>query len=292
MLWVVVGLIIVFTTHPCLISFLLSFLFFFLCLQGSRSRLISAPKFSNISEHSEDEDASPLILKSNQNRFDEPLIESVRKKTEQRPKRKTFEIVDSDDDDDDDAVVLRPRRSLDTGEHQQRPSLSRSNPAASPPGSSEFKLIRTVEGRPGLSRSTQGISPAATSASEDGVRSVESRPAVSRASNNMMVKRDIEDFDHSRDEEQQRPGLSKSKRPMSGKRPSLSRTDNRDKETNSPRASGPARSNMPVGSEEDSDDDDVVVTGKKTKTAGGSGGAGDRPSLTRRSPASTGKNWL
>ena len=344
-----------------------------LSLQGSRPRLFAVPRFSNISEHSEDEDANPTQSRSTQNTFGGLLNESARKENEQRPKKKTgFEIVDSDDDEEDDAVVSRPRRSLDTGMSQQRPSLSRLTRAISPPGSSEDR-VRTVEGRPGLSRSSRGISPPAASSSEDRdrtvegrpglsrssrgisppavssnedrdrlvegrpglsrssrgisppaasssedrdravegrpglsrssrgisppaassgeerVRTIEGRPGLSRASGNLAVNRDLEDSESGREETPQRPGLMRSKRPMSGQRPSLSRRGSRDKQAESPRAAG--RSSMPADSEEDSDEDDVIVTGKKTKTTGGDGRAGGRPSLTRKTPASTRKNF-
>ena len=261
---------------------------FLLSLQGSRTRLIAAPRFSNISEQSEDEDVSPSRTASNHNRFDGLLRESVHKASEQEPKKKNFEIVDSDDDDDE-AVVAHPRRSLDTGMSQQRPSLSRSTRAISPPGTSEDK-VRTVEGRPGLSRSSRGISPPAASSGEDRVRTIDGRPGLSRASGNLAVNRDLEDSESRREENLQRPGLSRSKRPMSGERPGLNRSSGRVKETESPRASASGRSSVTAGSEQDSDEDDVILTGKKTKSGGGEARAGGRPSLSRRSPASTRKN--
>ena len=292
--------------------------------------MISAPKFSNISEHSEDENSGPARSKSNQNWSGGLVNESTHKKPEQRSK-KTFEIVDSDDDDDDDdAVVSRPRRSLDTGMAQQRPSLSRSDRAASPSGTSEDK-IRTKEGRSVSPSSIRGISPPApaTRASEERVRTVDGRPGLSRASGNLAVNRDIEDSESGREENLQRPGLARSKRPMSGQRrasgnlavnrdiedsesgreeslqrpglarskrpmsgqrPGLNRSGSRDKETGNPIASGSGWHSVPADSEEDSDEDGVVVSGRKTKTAGGDGRAGARPSLSRRSPASTRKN--
>ena len=253
--------------------------------------MISAPKFSNISEHSEDENSGPARSKSNQNWSGGLVNESTHKKPEQRSK-KTFEIVDSDDDDDDDdAVVSRPRRSLDTGMAQQRPSLSRSDRAASPSGTSEDK-IRTKEGRSVSPSSIRGISPPAPAnrASEERVRTVDGRPGLSRASGNLAVNCDIEDSESGREENLQRPGLARSKRPMSGQRPGLNRSGSRDKETGNPIASGSGWHSVPADSEEDSDEDGVVVSARKTKTAGGDGRAGARPSLTRRSPASTRKN--
>ena len=226
--------------------------------------MITAPQFSNISEHSDEDDAlvtSPPRSRSIQKRSGGLLNESTPKETEQRPKKKTFEIVDSDDDDDDDdddAIVSR-RRSLDTGMSRQRPSLSRSSQARSPPAPSprESSRVTTVESRPGLSRSTGKVA----------------------------VNRDLAD---SEDEDLQRPGLARSKRPLSGQRPSLNRSG--DRETENSRASSLRRSSLPVGSEEESDEDDVIVTGKKTRSTGGDKKAA-RPSLTRKSPASTRKNF-
>lgn len=243
---------------------------FCVSLQGPRRSLITAPRFSNISEHSEEDEAqvrSPPRSRSLQKRSGGLLNESVPRETEQRPKKKPFEIVDSDDDDDDDAIVSRPRRSLDTGMNQQRPSLSRSNRPLSPSLSSprEESRITTVESRPGLSRST----------------------------GQLAINRDLGDSESSRDDNLQRPGLSRSKRPLSGQRPSLNRNSgsggDREKETDS-RASSSRRSSIPVGSEEDSEDD-VVVTGKKVTTSGIDKKAG-RPSLTRRSPAKTPRKYL
>ena len=257
--------------------------------------MISAPRFSNISEHGEDEYFNSAKSKSNQSRSGGQVNESAYKKPEQRPKKKTYEIVDSDDDDDDDddgAVVSRPRRSLDTGMNQERPSLSRSTRAVGPPGASEDK-IRSMEGRSVSPSSFRGIrSPLApaTSASGERVRTVDGRPGLSRASGNLAVNRDVEDSESGREDNIQRPGLARSKRPMSGKRPGLNRSGSRDKESESPRASSSGRYSVPADSEEDSDEDGEVVSGRKTKPAGGGGRAGARPSLTRRSPASTRKN--
>ena len=239
---------------------------FCVSLPGSRRSLITAPRFSNISEHSEEEEAqvtSPPRSRSLQKRSGGLLNESVPKETEQRPKKKPFEIVDSDDDDDEDeAIVSRPRRSLDTGMHQQRPSLSRSSRPLSPSSSSsrrEDSRVTTVEGRPGLSRSKGQLA-----ANRD--------PGYSEAST---------------DDNVQRSGLSRSKRPLSGQRPGLNRSGSaadKDKETVS-RASSSRRSTMPAGSEEDSEDD-VIVTGKKKATTGSDKKTG-RPGLTRRSPGNT-----
>ncbi|XP_073238522.1 uncharacterized protein [Porites lutea] len=291
-------------------------------LSGSR-RVISAPRFSNISEHSEDEDS-----RLNENRYGRTRNESAHDVTEQQRKKKGFEIVDSDDDDDD-AVVTGPRRSLDTGLNRQRPSLSRSNrditlsgpskengPGLSrssrginPPLTSEDNF-KTVESRPGLSRSSRGISPPPTNedsvktaesrpgltrssrgisrpaSSDDRTRTFESRPGLSRASGHLSVNRDFEDSEKEQEENASRPGLSSSKRPLSGKKTSLTRSGSRDKDKDSPRASASGRSRMITGSEEDSGEDDVIMTGKKTKNVSGDGKKGGRPSLTRRSSPS------
>ena len=293
---------------------------------GSR-RVISAPRFSNISEHSEDEDS-----RLNENQYGRTRNESAHNVTEQQRKKKGFEIVDSDDDDDD-AVVTGPRRSLDTGLNQQRPSLSRSNRditlsgpskengpglsrssrGISPPLTSEDNF-KTVESRPGLSRSSRGIRPPPTNedsvrtaesrpgmtrssreisrpaSSDDRTRTFESRPGLSRASGHLSVNRDFEDSEKEQEENPSRPGLSSSKRPLSGRRPSLTRSGSRDKDKDSPRASASGRSRMITGSEEDSGEDDVIMTGKKTKNVGGDGKKGGRPSLTRRSPPSACKH--
>lgn len=266
---------------------------------GSR-RVISAPRFSNISEHSEDEDS-----RLNENQYGRTRNESAHKVTEQQRKKKGFEIVDSNDDDDDDAVVTGPRRSLDTGLNQQRPSLSRSNRditlsgpskenrpelsrssrGISPPLTNEDS-VKTAESRPGLTRSSRGISRPATS--DDRTRTFESRPGLSRASGHLSVNR--EDSEKEQEENPSRPGLSSSKRPLSGKRPSLTRSGSRDKEKDSPRASASGRSRMITGSEEDSGEDDVIMTGKKTKNVSGDGKKGGRPSLTRRSSPSACKD--
>ncbi|XP_073238521.1 uncharacterized protein [Porites lutea] len=290
--------------------------------EGSR-RVISAPRFSNISEHSEDEDS-----RLNENRYGRTRNESAHDVTEQQRKKKGFEIVDSDDDDDD-AVVTGPRRSLDTGLNRQRPSLSRSNrditlsgpskengPGLSrssrginPPLTSEDNF-KTVESRPGLSRSSRGISPPPTNedsvktaesrpgltrssrgisrpaSSDDRTRTFESRPGLSRASGHLSVNRDFEDSEKEQEENASRPGLSSSKRPLSGKKTSLTRSGSRDKDKDSPRASASGRSRMITGSEEDSGEDDVIMTGKKTKNVSGDGKKGGRPSLTRRSSPS------
>lgn len=290
--------------------------------EGSR-RVISAPRFSNISEHSEDEDS-----RLNESQYGRTRNESAHNVTEQQRKIKGFEIVDSDDDDDD-AVVTGPRRSLDTGLNQQRPSLSRSNRditlsgpskengpglsrssrGISPPLTSEDNF-KTVESRPGLSRSSRGIRPPPTNedsvrtaesrpgltrssreisrpaSSDDRTRTFESRPGLSRASGHLSVNRDFEDSEKEQEENPSRPGLSSSKRPLSGKRPSLTRSGSRDKDKDSLRASASGRSRMITGSEEDSGEDDVIMTGKKTKNVGGDGKKGGRPSLTRRSPPS------
>ena len=106
--------------------------------------MISAPRFSNISEQSEDEDIR--MHKSSRSRLDESPHESARRETQQRPKTKTFKVVESDDDDD---VVMPSRRTLDTGVSQKRPSLSSSTRGVNPPSRSEDKA------RPALSRSSQ-----------------------------------------------------------------------------------------------------------------------------------------
>ena len=213
-------------------------------LEGPRRSLITAPRFANISENSEEDDAvvtSPSRPRSIQKRSGGLLNDSSPRETEHKPKKKTFEIVDSDDDDDDDdddAIVSRPRRSLDTGLSQKRPSLTRSSRAASPSASSPREVLES-----------------------------------------------------SKDEAPQRPGLSRSKRPLSAKRPSLDGNGGSDNgERKNSRASSSRKSSLPVGSDEDSDDGDVVVTGKKTKVAGGDKKPA-RPSLTRKSPTST-RKWI
>ena len=202
--------------------------------------MITAPRFANISENSEEDDAvvtSPSRPRSIQKRSGGLLNDSSPRETEQKPKKKTFEIVDSDDDDDDDdATISRPRRSLDTGLSQKRPSLTRSSRAASPSASSPREVLES-----------------------------------------------------SKDEAPQRPGLSRSKRPLSAKRPSLDGSGGSDNgERKNSRASSSRKSSLPAGSDEHSDDDDVVVTGRKTKVTGGDKKPA-RPSLTRKSPASTRK---
>jgi len=235
-------------------------------IEGPRRSLITAPRFSNISEQSEEEDArvtspkrSGLLQKRSAG------LVNV-KETEERPKKKAFEIVDSDDDDDnddDDAIVSRSRRTLDTGVSQQRPSLSRSSRALSPPSTS--------------------------SREESRVAAVESRPGLSRTTGHLTSNRDLGHPESSKDENLQRPGLSRSKRPLSGKKSGLNRSSggvgssNKEKEKLSSK-----RTSLAADSEEDSEDD-VIVTGKK-KTATGDEKKAVRPSLTRKSPASTRKN--
>ena len=239
-------------------------------LEGPRRSLITAPRFSNISEQSEEEDARVAIPKrsgSLQKRFGGELNVSAPKETGERPKKKTFEIVDSDDDDDDDdAIVSRPRRSLDTGVSQQRPSLSRSSRALSPPSYSpkEDSLVPAAKSRPGFSRTT----------------------------GHLATNQDLGDSESSKDENLQRPGLSRSKRSLSGKRPGLNQgsggVGGGNKEKENSRTSSSRRTSLTAGSEEDSEGD-VIVTGKKTKAANDEKKAA-RPSLTRKSLTSTRKN--
>ncbi|XP_068711835.1 uncharacterized protein [Montipora foliosa] len=321
-------------------------------LSGARPRLISPPRFSNIPERSEDEEASFQRSKSNQSLFDEFPTVSAGNEAEQRAKRKTFEIVDSDDDDDN-VVVLPSRRTLDTGIRKQRPSLSSSTRAASSLGEIDDEV------RPGLSRSTYGIgstnreneqrlktrnveigdsddddddddavvlpsrrvrdtgvsqprlslstSTLATSSpsrSEDKVRpglsrpvhetssaegevlSMKNRPGLSRATGKLAARGNIENSELDIGKGVQKPGLSKSKRPMSARRPNGDRNDGPSDE-GSKGVTGWRQSDAPARSEDDSDDENVVVTGRKTKTASGGGKTRARPSLARKSPAFT-----
>ncbi|XP_068711834.1 uncharacterized protein [Montipora foliosa] len=320
--------------------------------EGARPRLISPPRFSNIPERSEDEEASFQRSKSNQSLFDEFPTVSAGNEAEQRAKRKTFEIVDSDDDDDN-VVVLPSRRTLDTGIRKQRPSLSSSTRAASSLGEIDDEV------RPGLSRSTYGIgstnreneqrlktrnveigdsddddddddavvlpsrrvrdtgvsqprlslstSTLATSSpsrSEDKVRpglsrpvhetssaegevlSMKNRPGLSRATGKLAARGNIENSELDIGKGVQKPGLSKSKRPMSARRPNGDRNDGPSDE-GSKGVTGWRQSDAPARSEDDSDDENVVVTGRKTKTASGGGKTRARPSLARKSPAFT-----
>ncbi|XP_020608604.1 IQ domain-containing protein E-like isoform X2 [Orbicella faveolata] len=236
---------------------------------GPRRSLITAPRFSNISEQSEEEDTrvtSPKRSGSLQKRSAGLVNVSAPNETGERPKKKTFEIVDSDDeddDDDDDAIVSRSRRSLDTGVSQQRPSLSRSRRALSPPSTSPREESR--------------------------VAAVESRPGLSRTTGHLVTNRDLGDSESNKDENLQRPGLSRSKRPLSGKRSGSNRSSggvggsNKEKENSGTLSS--TRTSLTAGSEEDSEDD-VIVTGKKKRATGDEKTAA-RPSLTRKSPAST-----
>ena len=239
-------------------------------LEGPRRSLITAPRFSNISEQSEEEEArvtSPKGSGSLQKRSAGLVNFPAPKETWERPKKKTFEIVDSDDDDDDnDATVSRSRRSLDTGVSQPRPSLSRSSRALSPPSTSPREESR--------------------------VAAAESRPGLSRTTGHLATHRDLGDSESSKDENLQRPGLSRSKRPLSGKRSGSNRSSggvgggNKEKENS--RTLSSRKTSLTAGSEEDSEDD-VIVTGKK-KTATGDEKKLARPSLTRKSPANTRKN--
>ena len=319
--------------------------------------MISPPRFSNIPERSEDEEASFQRSNSNQSLFDEFPTVSAGNEAEQRAKRKTFEIVDSDDDDDDDDVVVLPsRRTLDTGIRKQCPSLSSSTRAASSLGEIDDEV------RPGLSRSTYGIgstnreneqrlktrnveigdsdddddddavvlpsrrvrdtgvsqprlslstSTLATSSpsrSEDKVRpglsrpvhetssaegevlSMKNRPGLSRATGKLAARGNIETSELDIGKGVQKPGLSKSKRPMSARRPNRDRNDGPSDE-GSKGVTGWRQSDAPAGSEDDSDDENVVVTGRKTKTASGDGKTRVRPSLARKSPAVTRKKF-
>lgn len=243
---------------------------FVFLLEGPRRGLITAPRFSNIAEQSEEEDArvtSPNRSGSPQKRSAGQLNVFAPKETGEGPKKKTFEIVDSgDDDDDDNAIVSRPRRSLDTGVSQQRPSLA---------------------------RSSRALTPSSTSPREESrVAAVESRPGLSRTTGHLASTRDHGDSESSKDENVQRPGLSRSKRPLSGKRSGSDRSGggggggNKEKENS--RTLSSRRTSLTADSEEDSEDD-VVVTGKK-KTATGDEKKAARPGLTRKSPASTCKN--
>lgn len=189
-------------------------------LEGPRRSLITAPRFANISENSEEDDAvvtSPSRTRSIQKRSGGRVNDSTLEDIRQKPMKKTFEIVDSDDEDDeDDAIVSLPRRSLDTGFSPQRPSLRQS-----------------------------------------------SQPLSSSASSQR------EFFGSSRDEALQRPGLSLSKRPLSGKRPSLNRSEGGDSgEERTSRYSSIGKSSLPLGSEEESDDDAVVSRSSRSQNKG------------------------
>ena len=240
----------------------------FFLLEGPRRSLITAPRFSNIAEQSEEEDprvTSPKRSGSLQKRSTGQINISAPKETEERPKNKTVEIEDSEDDDDD-AIVSRSRRSLDTGVSQPRPSLSRSSRALAP-----------------SSTSPRG---------ESRVAAVESRPGLARTTGHLASTRDLGDSESSKDENLQRPGLSRSKRPLSGKRSGSDRSGggvgggNKEKEKSTTLSL--RRTNLTAGSEEDSEDD-VIVTGNK-KTVTGDEKKAARPSLTRKSPANTRKN--
>ncbi|XP_015750721.1 PREDICTED: uncharacterized protein LOC107330666 isoform X2 [Acropora digitifera] len=290
---------------------------------GSRSRLISAPRFSNISEQSEDEDIR--MHKSSRSRLDESPHESARRETQQEPKTKTFKVVDSDDDDDDD-VVMPSRRTLDTGVSQKRPSLSSSTRGVNPPSRSED------ESRPALSRSSQrengqrirskGFEVVDTDDDEDdavvmpsrraldtgvshqrpslslshrersppGGKEDKIRPGLSRTSGKLTASRDVEKSEVDSVQSVQRPSLSRSTRPLSAKKSGKDRFDRAasDEEENK-RVTGWRQSGAPAGSEDDSDGDGVVVMGRKAKTASGGAKTGGRSSLTRKSPATAGK---
>lgn len=225
------------STKHCLFIATAQLLYLSVSLEGPRRSLITAPRFANISENSEEDDAvvtSPSRKRSIQKRSGGRVNDSTLEDIRQKPMKKTFEIVDSDDEDDeDDAIVSLPRRSLDTGFSPQRPSLRQSSQPLSSSASSQREVLGS-----------------------------------------------------SRDEALQRPGLSLSKRPLSGKRPSLDRSGGGDSgEARNFLSSSVRKSSLPMGSEEESDDDDVVVTGRKTKNDKKPA----RSSLTQKSSASTRK---
>ncbi|XP_027044627.1 IQ domain-containing protein E-like isoform X3 [Pocillopora damicornis] len=203
-------------------------------LEGPRRSLITAPRFANISENSEEDDAvvtSPSRTRSIQKRSGGRVNDSTLEDTRQKPMKKTFEIVDSDDEDDeDDAIVSLPRRSLDTGFSPQRPSLRQSSQPLSSSASSQREVLGS-----------------------------------------------------SRDEALQRPGLSLSKRPLSGKRPSLNRSEGGDSgEERTSRYSSIGKSSLALGSEEESDDDAVVSRSSRSQNKGF---IQQRPSSQRSSQA-------
>ncbi|RMX45434.1 hypothetical protein pdam_00019303 [Pocillopora damicornis] len=202
--------------------------------EGPRRSLITAPRFANISENSEEDDAvvtSPSRTRSIQKRSGGRVNDSTLEDTRQKPMKKTFEIVDSDDEDDeDDAIVSLPRRSLDTGFSPQRPSLRQSSQPLSSSASSQREVLGS-----------------------------------------------------SRDEALQRPGLSLSKRPLSGKRPSLNRSEGGDSgEERTSRYSSIGKSSLALGSEEESDDDAVVSRSSRSQNKGF---IQQRPSSQRSSQA-------
>ena len=183
------------------------------------------------------------------------LSRSSQRENGQRIRSKGLEVVDSDDDEDD-AVVMPSRRALDTGVSHQRPSLSLSNRKRSPPGGKEDKI----------------------------------RPGLSRTSGKLTARRDVEKSEVDSVQSVQRPGLSRSTRPLSAKKSGKDRFDRpaSDEEENK-RVTGWRQSGAPAGSEDDSDGDGVVVMGRKAKTASGGATTGGRSSLTRKSPATAGK---
>lgn len=287
-------------------------------LKGSRRSLITAPRFANISENSEEDDAvvtSPSRSSSIQKRSSEHLSDSILEDIRQKPIKKTFEIVDSDDEDDEDEVIVsHPRRSLDTGFSQQRPSLRQSGRPLSSSTSSQREVLdssrdeaplrsglsisnRPLSGRRlSLDRSEGGDSREAKNSQTSNSRNssvpvgsegdsdeddgdddaVVSRPSrsldtgfsqqrpslrqSSRAlSSSTSSPREVLDF--SKDETPRRPGLSLSKRPLSGKRPIADQSGSgNSREARNFQASSSRRSSLPVSSEEDSDDDDAVVS--------------------------------
>ena len=307
-------------------------------LEGPRRSLITAPRFANISENSEEDDAvvtSPSRTRSIQKRSGGRVNDSTLEDIRQKPMKKTFEIVDSDDEDDeDDAIVSLPRRSLDTGFSLQRPSLRQSSQPLSSSTSSQREVLGSSRDealqRPGLSLSKRPLSGKRPSlnrseggdsgeertsryssigksslalgseeeSDDDAVVSrssrsqnkgfIQQRPSSQRSSQaiSSAASSSREVFDSHKDEVPQRPGLSLSKRPLSGKRPSLDRSGGGDSgEARNFHSSSVRKSSLPMGSEEESDDDDVVVTGRKTKNDKKPA----RSSLTQKSSASTRK---
>lgn len=291
-------------------------------LEGSRTRLISAPRFSNISEQNEDEDIRIHKLQSSRSRLDESPNESAHWQTQQQPKTKTFKAVDSDDDDD---VVMPSRRTLDTGVSQKRLSLSSSTREVSPPSRNEDKtrsaLSRSSQRENGQRPRTKGFEVVDSDDDEDdavvmpsrrtldtgvihqrpslslsnrersplGGREDKVRPGLSRTSGKLTASRDVE---KSEVDSVQRQGLSRSKRPLSAKKSEKDRFDRPAfDEEESKGVTGWSQSDAPAGSEDDSDGDGVVVIGRKTKTASGGKKTGGRPSLTRKSPATAGKTF-
>ena len=222
------------STKDCLFIATAQLLYLSVSLEGPRRSLITAPRFANISENSEEDDAivtSPSRTRSIQKRSGGRVNDSTLEDIRQKPMKKTFEIVDSDDEDDeDDAIVSLPRRSLDTGFSPQRPSLRQSSQPLSSSASSQREVLGS-----------------------------------------------------SRDEALQRPGLSLSKRPLSGKRPSLNHSEGGDSgEERTSRYSSIGKSSLALGSEEESDDDAVVSRSSRSQNKGF---IQQRPSSQRSSQA-------